>query len=86
MLTITITAESHAGLFMALQPRIIACGTKKATMGMGIRFICGPVLMSAASIAVGLRGFRLHAAIVQACCMFISMHRDVCFCIIRIRK
>ncbi|KAL6316943.1 hypothetical protein AAG906_024481 [Vitis piasezkii] len=54
------------GLFMALQPRIIACGTKRATMGMGIRFICGPILMSAASIAVGLRGVRLHAAIVQA--------------------
>ncbi|KAK9271132.1 hypothetical protein L1049_026721 [Liquidambar formosana] len=54
------------GLFMALQPRIIACGTKRATMGMVIRFICGPILMSAASVAVGLRGDRLHTAIVQA--------------------
>ncbi|BBH08788.1 Auxin efflux carrier family protein, partial [Prunus dulcis] len=54
------------GLFMALQPRIIACGTKRATMGMGIRFICGPLLMSAASVATGLRGVKLHAAIVQA--------------------
>ncbi|EEF36244.1 Auxin efflux carrier component, putative [Ricinus communis] len=54
------------GLFMALQPRIIACGKKKATIGMAIRFICGPVVMSAASVAVGLRGVRLRAAIVQA--------------------
>ncbi|KAJ9146179.1 hypothetical protein P3X46_028481 [Hevea brasiliensis] len=54
------------GLFMALQPRIIACGKKRATMGMAIRFICGPVVMSAASVAVGLRGLRLRAAIVQA--------------------
>nr|AMQ09728.1 PIN auxin transporter [Boehmeria nivea] len=54
------------GLFMALQPRIIACGTKRATMGMVIRFICGPILMSAASILIGLKGVKLHAAIVQA--------------------
>ncbi|KDP43051.1 hypothetical protein JCGZ_25237 [Jatropha curcas] len=54
------------GLFMALQPRIIACGKKKAAMGMAIRFICGPIVMSAASVAVGLRGVRLRAAIVQA--------------------
>ncbi|MCD9641825.1 auxin efflux carrier component [Datura stramonium] len=45
------------GLFMALQPRIIACGTKMAAIGMAIRFIGGPLVMSAASIAVGLRSF-----------------------------
>ncbi|XP_040999186.1 auxin efflux carrier component 6-like isoform X1 [Juglans microcarpa x Juglans regia] len=54
------------GLFMALQPRIIACGTKRATMGMAIRFLCGPIIMSATSVAVGLRGVKLHFAIVQA--------------------
>ncbi|XP_057469579.1 auxin efflux carrier component 6-like [Actinidia eriantha] len=54
------------GLFMALQPRIIACGTKMASIGMLIRFCGGPLLMSLASIAVGLRGDRLHTAIVQA--------------------
>ncbi|KAH9691568.1 auxin efflux carrier component 6 [Citrus sinensis] len=54
------------GLFMALQPRIIACGAKRATMGMAIRFICGPIIMSAASFAVGLKSVKLHAAIVQA--------------------
>ncbi|KAK3032434.1 hypothetical protein RJ639_037161 [Escallonia herrerae] len=54
------------GLFMALQPRIIACGPKRATVGMLIRFVGGPVLMSAASVAVGLRGAQLHTAIVQA--------------------
>lgn len=50
---------------MALQPRIIACGTKMAAIGMAIRFIGGPLVMSATSIAVGLKGVRLHTAIVQ---------------------
>ncbi|XP_010428778.1 PREDICTED: auxin efflux carrier component 6 [Camelina sativa] len=54
------------GLFMALQPKMIACGTKKAIIGMLIRFISGPLFMAAASLLVGLRGSRLHAAIVQA--------------------
>lgn len=54
-----------AGLFMALQPRLIACGTKMATISMAIRFVAGPTVMSAASAAVGLRGVHLHAAIVQ---------------------
>ncbi|EFH63928.1 auxin transport protein [Arabidopsis lyrata subsp. lyrata] len=54
------------GLFMALQPKMIPCGAKKATMGMLIRFISGPLFMAAASLLVGLRGSRLHAAIVQA--------------------
>ncbi|KAL2584504.1 hypothetical protein AAZX31_14G146200 [Glycine max] len=54
------------GLFMALQPRIIACGTKRAVMGMVIRFMCGPLVMSASSISIGLRQERLHTAIVQA--------------------
>ncbi|XP_004498380.1 auxin efflux carrier component 6 isoform X1 [Cicer arietinum] len=54
------------GLFMALQPRIVACGTKRATMGMAIRFLCGPLVMSLTSIAIGLRGKKLHTAIVQA--------------------
>ncbi|KAL2318363.1 hypothetical protein Fmac_032239 [Flemingia macrophylla] len=53
-------------LFMALQPRIIACGTKRAVMGMVIRFLCGPLVMFASSIAIGLRQDRLHTAIVQA--------------------
>lgn len=53
------------GLFMALQPRIIACGTKMAAIGMAIKFIGGPLVMSAASVVVGLRGVQLHTAIVQ---------------------
>jgi len=44
---------------------MIPCGAKKATMGMLIRFISGPLFMAGASLLVGLRGSRLHAAIVQ---------------------
>ncbi|KAF6155356.1 hypothetical protein GIB67_019882 [Kingdonia uniflora] len=54
------------GLFMALQPRIIACGNKLAGFTMGVRFLVGPAVMALASIAVGLRGVLLHVAIVQA--------------------
>ncbi|PPD81008.1 hypothetical protein GOBAR_DD22057 [Gossypium barbadense] len=54
------------GLFMALQPRIIACGNSVAAFAMGVRFLAGPAVMAAASIAVGLRGVLLHVAIVQA--------------------
>ncbi|KAL3845448.1 hypothetical protein ACJIZ3_002851 [Penstemon smallii] len=54
------------GLFMALQPRIIACGPKMAIISMAIRFVGGPIVMSAASLALGLTNVHLHAAIVQA--------------------
>ncbi|XP_021297443.1 probable auxin efflux carrier component 1b isoform X1 [Herrania umbratica] len=54
------------GLFMALQPRIIACGNTIAAFAMAVRFLTGPAVMAAASIAVGLRGVLLHIAIVQA--------------------
>ncbi|WOL18408.1 auxin efflux carrier component 3a-like [Canna indica] len=54
------------GLFMALQPRMIACGNTVATFAMAVRFLAGPAVMAAASIAVGLRGTLLHVAIVQA--------------------
>ncbi|KAG8366718.1 hypothetical protein BUALT_Bualt17G0108500 [Buddleja alternifolia] len=54
------------GLFMALQPKIIACGNTVATFAMAVRFLTGPAVMAAAAIAVGLRGTLLHVAIVQA--------------------
>ncbi|XP_043703050.1 auxin efflux carrier component 3-like [Telopea speciosissima] len=54
------------GLFMALQPKIIACGNSVAVFSMVIRFIAGPAVMAAASFAVGIRGVLLRVAIVQA--------------------
>ncbi|KAG8077365.1 hypothetical protein GUJ93_ZPchr0007g5875 [Zizania palustris] len=53
------------GLFMALQPSIIACGKSAATVSMAVRFLAGPAVMAAASVAIGLRGTLLHVAIVQ---------------------
>lgn len=50
---------------MALQPKIIACGNSVAAFAMAVRFLTGPAVMAAASIAVGLRGALLHIAIVQ---------------------
>ncbi|GAB4845307.1 Peptidyl-prolyl cis-trans isomerase NIMA-interacting protein 1 [Ancistrocladus abbreviatus] len=54
------------GLFMALQPRIIACGNSVAAFTMGVRFLVGPAVMAASSFIIGLRGVLLHVAIVQA--------------------
>ncbi|KAF5821185.1 putative membrane transport protein [Helianthus annuus] len=54
------------GLFMALQPKIIACGNSIATFAMAVRFLIGPAVMVGASLAVGLHGTLLHVAIVQA--------------------
>lgn len=54
------------GLFMALQPRLIACGKTNAIFGMVLRFLTGPAVMAVASIAANLRGRILHIAIVQA--------------------
>lgn len=54
-----------AGLFMALQPKIIACGNTVAAVTMAIRFFLGPAVMAATSAAVGLRGTLLRVAVVQ---------------------
>ncbi|ESQ39982.1 hypothetical protein EUTSA_v10000822mg [Eutrema salsugineum] len=54
------------GLFMALQPKIIACGNSVATFAMAVRFITGPAIMAIASLAIGLHGDLLRIAIVQA--------------------
>ncbi|ESQ42699.1 hypothetical protein EUTSA_v10012929mg [Eutrema salsugineum] len=54
------------GLFMALQPKIIACGKSVAVFAMAVRFLTGPAVIAATSIAIGLRGSLLHIAIVQA--------------------
>jgi predicted permease len=53
------------GLFMAIQPKIIA-GTNTVTAAtMAVRFLLGPAVMAIASAAVGLRGTLLRIAIVQ---------------------
>lgn len=61
----SIIFNGIAGLFMALQPKMIACGNSVASFAMAVRFLSGPAVMAAASIAVGLRGVLLHIAIVQ---------------------
>jgi len=50
---------------MALQPKIIACGKSVATFAMAVRFLTGPAVVAATSIAIGLRGVLLHITIVQ---------------------
>ncbi|OMO88630.1 Auxin efflux carrier [Corchorus olitorius] len=66
LLNSTLNFFIKQGLFMALQPRIIACGKKLAFYGMLARFLAGPALMAIASVAVGLRGTTLKLSIVQA--------------------
>ncbi|MQL81600.1 hypothetical protein Taro_014080, partial [Colocasia esculenta] len=54
------------GLFMALQPKMIACGKSVAAFAMAVRFLTGPAVIAATAIAIGIRGVLLHVAIVQA--------------------
>ncbi|KAK9074538.1 hypothetical protein SSX86_007136 [Deinandra increscens subsp. villosa] len=54
------------GLFMALQPKLIACGNSVAAFSMAVRFLTGPAVMATASIIIGLRGTLLRIAIIQA--------------------
>lgn len=50
---------------MALNPRIIACGNRRAAFAAAMRFLAGPAVMTVASYAVGLRGVLLRVAIIQ---------------------
>lgn len=53
------------GLFMAMQPKLIACGKSVAASTMAVRFLLAPAIMAVASAAVGLRGTLLRIAVVQ---------------------
>ncbi|KAM3712995.1 hypothetical protein ACJW31_01G221300 [Castanea mollissima] len=59
-------AQFSLGLFMALQPKFIACGKSMAAFTMVVRFLIGPGVIAATSLAVGLRGLLLQIVIVQA--------------------
>jgi len=61
---------------MALQPNLIACGWRATGISMGVRFLAGPAVMTAASLAIGLRGSLLRVAIVQVTVhILIYMHK-----------
>ncbi|KAF8402212.1 hypothetical protein HHK36_013164 [Tetracentron sinense] len=62
----TGTAMFSMGLFMALQEKIISCGTSLTVFGMILRFFAGPAAMAIGAIAVGLHGDVLRVAIIQA--------------------
>ncbi|KAL1532867.1 auxin efflux carrier component 5-like isoform X1 [Salvia divinorum] len=75
------------GLFMALQEKIIACGVGLSIYGMGLRFVCGPLITGVSALALGLRSDILAIVIIQAalpqsitCFMFAqeySLHANV---------
>ncbi|KHN12058.1 Auxin efflux carrier component 2 [Glycine soja] len=55
-----------SSLFMALQPKIIACGKTSAAMSIVARCLVGPAVIGVTSIVIGIRGVLLRVAIVQA--------------------
>nr|DAD31164.1 TPA_asm: hypothetical protein HUJ06_010015 [Nelumbo nucifera] len=70
------------GLFMASQPSIIACGTRKAALAMGIKFLVGPALMVVSSYAIGLKSILFKAALPQGIVPFVfakeyNVHPDI---------
>jgi auxin efflux carrier family protein len=52
-------------LFMALQEKIIVCGTGPAILGMVLRFVAGPAATAVGAMILGLRGDVLRLAIIQ---------------------
>ncbi|KVH92090.1 Auxin efflux carrier [Cynara cardunculus var. scolymus] len=62
----SVQIMSRAGLFMALQEKIIDCGATLTAYGMLLRFVVAPATMAVGSLAVGLRGDVLCIAIIQA--------------------
>ncbi|XP_055960897.1 auxin efflux carrier component 5 isoform X2 [Mercurialis annua] len=62
----TGTAMFSMGIFMAVQEKVIACGTGLTAIGMILKFIAGPAAMAIGAIAVGLHGDVLRVAIIQA--------------------
>ncbi|TYI93967.1 hypothetical protein E1A91_D02G171700v1 [Gossypium mustelinum] len=68
------------GLFMALQPKLIARGNSVATFAMAVRFLTGPAVMAAASIAAALpqgivpfvfaKEYNVHPAILSIAVIF----------------
>ncbi|RZB91370.1 Auxin efflux carrier component 6 [Glycine soja] len=64
--TATGIAMFSMGLFMALQPKIIACGKTSAAMSIVARCLVGPAVIGVTSIVIGIRGVLLRVAIVQA--------------------
>lgn len=54
-----------AGIFMALQEKVISCGPSLTVIGLVLKFIAGPAAMAISAIIVGLRGDVLRVAIIQ---------------------
>ncbi|XP_014660320.1 probable auxin efflux carrier component 5a [Setaria italica] len=54
------------GLFMAQQDKLIPCGLSLTFLGLVLKFILDPIVMTIGSIAVGLHGDVLRVAIIQA--------------------
>lgn len=50
---------------MALQERVIACGSKLTLFGLALRFVVSPATMAIGSIASGLHGNVLRIAMIQ---------------------
>lgn len=62
----TGTAMFNIGIFIAMQTKVIACGTGPTVLGLVSRFVVGPAITALCSLAVGLHGPTLHIAIIQA--------------------
>ncbi|XP_009781685.1 auxin efflux carrier component 5-like [Nicotiana sylvestris] len=54
------------GVFVAMQEKIMAGGTRVVMFGLLLRFVVGPATMTVGSFVVGLHGNVLRAAILQA--------------------
>lgn len=56
---------ASAGIFIAMQRKVIACGMGPSIVAMILRFIAGPAIATVGSLAVGLHGKFLRIPIIQ---------------------
>lgn len=56
---------------MALQEKIIGCGVRLCIYGMGLRFVCGPLVTAVGALALGLRSNILAIVIIQVIIYYI---------------
>lgn len=65
-----ILGKLDAGLFMAQQEKLVACGTTMTVIAIVLKFFAGPAAMAICCIAVGLHGDVLRVAIIQVNTLF----------------
>lgn len=64
----------NAGMTWAVSGKLIACGWKKMTRGMLVRFIVSPFIMIVTALALRLKGDNYRFAVLQVSCSLLDLY------------